>query len=154
MSSERPPAATSPRGSECKGSTGSNGNPLELRESFVATPEPVGCCHFGGSIRVTRKVELLKSTTWCALGRQARMAAPVNLGLAHPLPERLGADVELAGDPRHLTMTLAGGLHRREHQGDRPLTHLGRVSLGRRVVVAMAPSCPRSGASTNPRAIH
>jgi hypothetical protein len=62
------------------------------------------------------------------------MAAPVNLGLAHPLPERLGADVELAGDPRHLTVTLAGGLHRREHQGDRPLTHLGRVSLGRRVV--------------------
>ena len=57
------------------------------------------------------------------------MAAPVNLGLAHSLPERLGADVELAGDPRHLTMTLAGGLHRREHQGDRPLTHLGRVSL-------------------------
>jgi hypothetical protein len=41
MSSERPPAATSPRGSECKESTGSNGNPLELRESFVATPEPI-----------------------------------------------------------------------------------------------------------------
>ena len=63
------------------------------------------------------------------------MAAPVNLGLADPVPERLVADVELAGDPRHLTVTLAGGLHRGEHQGDRPLTHLGRRSLGRRVVV-------------------
>ena len=57
------------------------------------------------------------------------MAAPVNLGLADPVPERLVADVELAGDPHDLTVTLAGGLDRREHQGDRPLTHLGRVSL-------------------------
>ena len=41
-------------------------------------------------------------------GGDARPAAVVDLGLAHPAPQRLGADAELAGDPGDHPEPLAG----------------------------------------------
>jgi hypothetical protein len=60
-------------------------------------------------------------------GRQARALAGIGLGLAHPVPERLGRHPELAGDrrdrrPLRLVLMLLF-----KHHPRRPLTDLTRI---------------------------
>ena len=62
-------------------------------------------------------------------GRGSPAATGVDLRLANPVPQRLGADAELAGDTRDHTVLLAALLADLEHHPHRALAQLLRILL-------------------------
>jgi hypothetical protein len=63
------------------------------------------------------------------IAREPGALAPVDLGLAHPVPQGLRSDPELARDPGNDPERLPLGGDRLGDHPDRPLLELGRVPL-------------------------
>src|SRR5665213_2423766 len=114
---------TSPGARRCSGSLAGAAVELRPEESRRALQDLVGPAEL-----LVLPFEIAHPNPF--LGRQAGPGALVDLGLADPVAEGLGADAELAGDAADDALIVAVALHGLGDHADGPFLDLSGIATG------------------------